>query len=79
MKRLLLIAAIALIGGSLNAHEGEAIQQKETVYICTGSSATTYHAIKTCRGLSACKGSIKELTKEQAESMKRRPCKICYK
>lgn len=79
MRKILLAAAMILLTSGLNTYEADAIEQQAKVYICTGSSATTYHASKNCRGLSSCKGSIKEVTKDEAISMKRRPCKICYK
>ena len=79
MKKILLAAALALLATGLNVSEADAMEQKTKVYICTGSSATTYHMSKSCRGLSSCKGSIKEVTVEEATAMKRRPCKICCK
>lgn len=48
------------------------------VWICTGSSAYTYHSRRNCSGLSNCKGSIKQVTLEEAvKKYHRRPCKKC--
>ncbi len=49
------------------------------VYICTGSSSARYHSHKSCRGLSNCGGSIKEISLEEAQRMGRTPCRICYR
>jgi len=51
--------------------------QSTTVYICTGKSATKYHARKNCRGLNNCSGEIKAVSREQAIKMNRTACKIC--
>lgn len=79
MKKLILALFMAFVANGLNAHESSLLEQQTKVYICTGSSATTYHSIKNCRGLSACKSSVKEITLDQAVAMKRKPCKICCK
>lgn len=77
MKRFLLAVAlfIPVVCVSVEkVHETEA----QTVYICTGKSATTYHKTNKCRGLSRCSGDIKQVTIDKAKSMNRRACKICY-
>ena len=79
MRKILLATALCMLATSLNTSEVDAMEQKTKVYICTGTSATAYHASKTCRGLSSCKGSIKEITIDEAKAMKRKPCKICCK
>ena len=55
--------------------------QVTTVYISTGYSAYSYHARQSCRTLKRCneEGHVKAVTLEEARSMGRRPCKICYK
>lgn len=52
--------------------------EDESVYICTGETSTKYHCDQDCRGLSHCSGEIEEVSEEEAESMGRTPCKICY-
>lgn len=77
MKGFLLAAALffPIVCTSVdNVKEKEA----QTVYICTGRSATVYHKTSKCRGLNRCSGSVKEVTIEKAKSMNRRACKICY-
>ena len=51
---------------------------QDDVYICTGRSSKCFHDDPDCRGLSNCGGTVKEVSKEYAEDMGRRPCRICY-
>ena len=53
-------------------------EKSKTVWICTGKHSECYHKSKSCKGLGSCKASIKEVSLEEAERMKRRPCKLCY-
>ena len=85
MKKVLLLLATAAIvcGGftacsNAQANKTTGDNEAKVVYICTGGSATRYHASKNCKGLSNCGGAIREVTIEQAEKMGRTPCKICY-
>lgn len=48
------------------------------VYVCTGKGSYRYHRHSDCNGLNNCKGSIKRVTLQKAQSMKRTPCKKCY-
>lgn len=50
-----------------------------TVYICTGPKATAYHSNPNCKGLNKCTHSVKAVSQQQAEQMRRHPCKICYR
>ena len=50
----------------------------ETVYICTGHSATRYHRTKSCSGLGNCNASIEEVSKSEAENKGRTQCGKCY-
>lgn len=70
MKTLLLTLALLVFSGNTS---------QKSVYICTGGSSVAYHKSSTCSGLRNCKGSIKEISLQEAEKMNRRPCKICYK
>ena len=49
------------------------------VYICTGKSAYSYHRTDVCSGLNNCHARIKRVSIDYAESIKRKPCKKCYK
>ncbi len=49
------------------------------VYICTGEGAYRYHNNCRCSGLNKCTGEIKLVTISYAKSIKRTPCKRCYK
>lgn len=62
---------------SLGTETLEAVRG-EFVFICTGSSAKTYHRIEDCRGLSRCSGDIEKVSLDEAEDMERRACRICY-
>ncbi|MFT4696891.1 MAG: hypothetical protein ACI9SJ_000007 [Flavobacteriaceae bacterium] len=44
------------------------------VYICTGKYSKKYHYTNKCRGLSNCKGSIKEVTLSDAKNFGRTLC-----
>lgn len=48
----------------------------DSVFICTGSSAHTYHTDRSCRGLVKCGGKIVSLP-ASVKLKKRRICKIC--
>ncbi len=53
-------------------------KKKIYVYICTGRYARVFHATNYCKGLSRCRGEIKEITLKQARYIGRRACRICY-
>lgn len=50
----------------------------DEVYICTGTSAKTYHKDEYCRGLNNCSGEIECISRDEAEELGRRKCRICY-
>lgn len=72
-----LLAIFLFVGSSLctidNVHNGT------YVYICTGPKAYSYHSNRYCAGLNNCTAQIKEVTVSYAKSIKRKPCKRCYK
>ena len=70
-----IVLALTLMLGAMMPSQ---VQESEQVYICTGGSSKTYHKTDKCNGLRRCSKEIKQITKEQAEEMGRRPCKICY-
>lgn len=73
-KLLLIILALGITIGSISANS-----QSNDVYICNGPKSTTYHKHSNCNGLNKCSTSIKKVSKNEAEKMKRTACKICYK
>lgn len=78
MKKLLLLLACIAVAATTPASTPSTTEKlPEKVYICTGKSATVYHYNKNCKGIKACKASIKQVTLEEAVDMGRRPCKIC--
>lgn len=80
MKNLLLSILLSITFSSVvPAPNTDAIASPEdVVYICTGRTATKYHASKSCRGLRNCQGDIKAVTRSDAErKYSRTPCKIC--
>ena len=50
----------------------------DSVYVCMGSFSRRYHKTESCDGLRNCSGRIEKVSKEEAESMYRTPCHICY-
>lgn len=46
----------------------------EDVYICDSKSGKKYHFTKTCRGLNACKASIKKLSLTDAKKLGKDLC-----
>ena len=50
------------------------ISIKGGVYICTGKYSKRYHLVKKCRGLSNCKGSIKNVSLAEAKTIGRTLC-----
>lgn len=81
-KRLLLIGAtIATLAlSSFTIYESVKAEdnQDNVVYVCTGNKSKRYHKTDKCKGLSACSGSIKKVSVNEAKRMNRTPCKICY-
>ena len=78
MKRIIILLILALaVTSCAGNRQRKANEEKEMVWICTGSSATTYHDNRSCRGLNNCRATIEEIPLEEAE-VYRRPCKICY-
>ena len=74
---VLLLAFILLTFKYLDNQSGyinkEAIQGKNVVYICTGSSRI-YHKTKKCKALKRCSKQVKPVIIEQAKRMGRREC-----
>lgn len=77
MRKLLLLLACIAISGATPASTSTTERLPEKVYICTGKSAKVYHYDRDCKGLNACKASIKKVDIDVAIEMGRRPCKIC--
>ena len=50
----------------------------DSVYVCMGSFSRRYHKTESCDGLRNYGGRIEKVYKEEAESMYRTPCHICY-
>lgn len=71
MKRQLLIASLMVISIiSSFAPDG--------VYVCISGFARRYHKTESCEGLRNYGGIIKKMTKEEAQSMFKTPCHVCY-
>jgi hypothetical protein len=70
MKKIILVA-ITLLAFNITTFSGT-----NYVYICSGYSATKYHAYSNCRGLNRCKGEIYKKSIKEANGYS--PCKICY-
>ena len=80
MKKLLLllIHVYQLISTDIKT---ETTQPNEAVYICTKSKLKIYHRNPKCRELrKQCNASsIRRITLKQAEQMKQKACKICFR
>lgn len=65
----------------LSLATGNTANQNITVYISTGCSAYAYHAKRSCRTLKRCnqEGHVQSVSMEKANSMGRKPCKVCIK
>ena len=71
------IITLAILAVSTASTVPLATQSSNTVYVCTGGYAKSYHAKKNCIGLGNCKGEIKAVTKEEAVKAGRSPCRVC--
>ena len=60
------------------ANSNNNVNGEPTVYVCTGSTASTYHKSNRCSGLNRCSGEIVPVSLSKAKQMGRRPCKKCY-
>ena len=61
----------------LNGSISESVSQ--TVYVCTGEYAYSYHSRSNCSGMNNCKGQIKYTDENYAvRSLGRKPCCICW-
>ena len=49
----------------------------QTVYVCSGSSASKYHIDRNCRGLKSCGSPVKSTTVTAMTKQGRGACKIC--
>ena len=67
-KKLTLLLLISILLSSCS----------DSVYVCMGSFSRRYHKTESCDGLRNCGGRIEKVCKEEAESMYRTPCHICY-
>ena len=81
MKTLLImiLASVSVSAELINPNRNIALNGNEIIYICTGPKAKVYHHTPKCKGLRKCNGNIKPVTKEKAETMGRRACRICSK
>ena len=80
MKKFLVLAILALTAPlATNYVSAAPANETETVYICNGPCSKKYHKISNCKGLGKCSTRVEAVTKEQAKSMGRTPCKLCYK
>ena len=69
MKKLfLLVTTIMLLSSSIPP-------VASNVFICKSKSSKRYHLKEKCRGLSACKAGVSEITLEKAKSIGRTLCK----
>ena len=81
MKQLLTlfltVSLLSTFAGNSAANSSITTSETAYVYICTGSSATKYHAKATCRGMNNCRGKVVKISVEDAKGQGRTPCSIC--
>lgn len=77
-KLLILITLIAASSCGSPSFSAQATTKTDTVLICKSKAAYAYHRYE-CRGLKHCTYKLAKLTREKAEQLGYRPCKICYK
>jgi hypothetical protein len=90
MKAMILFVAL-FIGMSVNYNamaQGKTKAKKTTtatetksgtVYVCDSKTAKSYHSKKECGMLKKCKGTVKEMSKADAEAKGYTACKSCDK
>ena len=71
MKQKLLFIIVFITLSSINL---ALVSLEKSVFICDSQNAKKYHYVKDCRGLNACKASIKKLSLEDAKKLKRTLC-----
>ena len=77
LSLFLTVSLLSTFAGNSAAIASAAASETTYVYICTGSSATKYHAKVTCRGLNNCRGRVVKISVEDAKEQGRTPCSIC--
>lgn len=78
LKLLSVLMCLMLACGIDSEVKGQKDSEVE-VYVCAGSSASCYHRIENCRGLSLCASKVTTVSERSAQILGRRQCKICYK
>jgi len=69
MKKVLIVLLLAV----------SACSNPDNVIICTGQYAHAYHKVGgNCKGMRACKGDLKTITKDEAIKEGYHACKFCY-
>lgn len=79
LGRCLLALPILVIIALVTWCSGDKSERQETVWICTGKTARTYHLQSDCMGLSNCKGARVRTNKIEAEKKGRSLCRRCAK
>lgn len=79
MSRKLILFAICTMLSNVSPSSSNLVHGDTFVFICTGAKAYSYHNNYKCSGLNRCRAEIKKVTLKYAKTIKRTPCKICYK
>lgn len=72
MKKFILLMSLALLTTSASVNV-TTLSYKD-VFICASKGGKKYHFSKTCRGLNACKATIKKMTIEEAKKIGKTIC-----
>lgn len=72
MKKFILLISLAVLTSSATVNLPTVTYQD--VFICDSKNGKKYHFSKTCRGLNACKASIKKLSLTEAKKIGKTIC-----
>jgi hypothetical protein len=72
MKKFILLMSLALLTTSASVNV-TTLTYKD-VFICASKGGKKYHFSKTCRGLNACKATIKKMSLEEAKKIGKTIC-----
>lgn len=72
MKKFILLISLALLSSSATVYVPTTTYQD--VFICASKNGKKYHFSSTCRGLNACKASIKKLSLSDARKKGKTIC-----
>ena len=76
---LALFATLCLYGYSSEFVHLYKSGEQTKVYVVMSTNAYAYHKTRSCKAVQKATHKVKEVTIDEARSMGREPCKMCYK